>query len=171
MAKPGVQVLGLCLGPQSSLQSPSSLQWPSVYPFPLTSHPPTSSDKLHSAFKTASGGMPLHLYQAGPCGTPGHKSLSVSPHFLITGNRFHLAFMTGLPLWLSGKESACQCRKHRFDPWVGNIPWRRKWQPNPVLLPGKSHVQRSMVATVHGGHKTGGQDLATKQQQSLHNLA
>ena len=58
MAKPGVQVLGLCLGPQSSLQSPSSLQWPSVYPFPLTSHPPTSSDKLHSAFKTASGGMP-----------------------------------------------------------------------------------------------------------------
>ena len=27
----------------------------------------------------------------------------------------------------------------RFDPWVGKIPWRRKWQPTPVLLPGKFH--------------------------------
>ena len=27
------------------------------------------------------------------------------------------------------KESACQCRRCRFDPWVGKIPWRRKWQP------------------------------------------
>ena len=30
-------------------------------------------------------------------------------------------------------------------PWVGKILWRRKWQPTPVLLPGKSHGQRSMV--------------------------
>ena len=33
----------------------------------------------------------------------------------------------GLPRWLSGKESACQSRRLRFDPWVGKIPWRRKW--------------------------------------------
>ena len=37
-----------------------------------------------------------------------------------------------------------QCRKHGFDPWVGKILWRRKWQPAPVLLPGKSHGQRSL---------------------------
>ena len=46
--------------------------------------------------------------------------------------------------WLSGKESACQCRRRKrceFDPWVGKIPWRRKWQPIPVFLPGKSHAQ------------------------------
>ena len=50
----------------------------------------------------------------------------------------------------SGKESACQCRRCKrrgFDPWVGKIPWRRKWQPTPVFLPGKSHEQR--WATVH----------------------
>ena len=47
------------------------------------------------------------------------------------------------PLWLSGKESACQCRRCRFHPWVGKIPWRRKWQPTPVFLPGKSHRQRA----------------------------
>ena len=34
-----------------------------------------------------------------------------------------------LPWWLSGKESTCQCRRCGFDPWVGKIPWRRKWQP------------------------------------------
>ena len=27
----------------------------------------------------------------------------------------------------------------RFDPWVWKIPWKRKWQPTPVFLPGKSH--------------------------------
>ena len=51
---------------------------------------------------------------------------------------------SGLPWWLSGKESACQCRRCGFDPWVRRIPWGRKWQPTPVLLPGKSCVQRSL---------------------------
>ena len=31
------------------------------------------------------------------------------------------------------------------SPLVGKIPWRRKWQPTPVFLPGKSHGQRSLV--------------------------
>ena len=53
--------------------------------------------------------------------------------------------MHGPPKWLSGKEPACQSRRHEFDPWVGKILWRRKWQPTPVLLPGKSHGWRSMV--------------------------
>ena len=39
-----------------------------------------------------------------------------------------------LPRWLSGKELVCQHRRGRFDPWVGKIPWRRKWQPIPVFL-------------------------------------
>ena len=51
----------------------------------------------------------------------------------------------GLPGWLSGKESACQCRRHGFDPWVRKILWRRKWQPTPVFLPGDSHGQESLV--------------------------
>ena len=45
----------------------------------------------------------------------------------------------GLLRWLSGKQSPCQCRKCMFDPWGGKIPWRRKLQPTPVILPGKSH--------------------------------
>ena len=36
-------------------------------------------------------------------------------------------------------------RRCRFDPWVRKTPWRRKWQPTPVFLPGQSHRQRSLV--------------------------
>ena len=52
------------------------------------------------------------------------------------------------PGGLSGKESICQCRKHKrcgFDPWVRKISYRRKWQPTPVFLPGESHGQRSLI--------------------------
>ena len=38
-----------------------------------------------------------------------------------------------------------RCKTHRFDPWVGKIPWRRAWQFTPVFLPGESHGQRSLV--------------------------
>ena len=38
-----------------------------------------------------------------------------------------------------------QCRRRGFHPWGGDIPWRRKWQPIPVFLPGKSHGQRSLA--------------------------
>ena len=46
-----------------------------------------------------------------------------------------------------------QCGKPGFDPWVRKILWRRKWQPTPVLLPGKSHGQRSVVGYSPWGHK------------------
>ena len=52
-----------------------------------------------------------------------------------------------LPRWLSGKESACQCRRCMFNPWIRKIPWRRNpWQPTPVLLPEQSHGQRTLAA-------------------------
>src|SRR5574337_155407 len=61
-----------------------------------------------------------------------------------------------LPRCLSGKDSTCQCRRRRrggFNPWVRKIPWRRKWQPTPVLLPGKSHGQSSLVGCSPRGHE------------------
>ena len=45
---------------------------------------------------------------------------------------------SGLPWWLSGKESACKCRRLGFKPRFRKIPWRRKLQPTPVFLPRKS---------------------------------
>ena len=45
-------------------------------------------------------------------------------------------------------------------PEVRKIPWRRKWQPTPVFLPGKSHGQRSLVGYSPWGHK----ELDTTEQ-------
>ena len=67
----------------------------------------------------------------------------------------------------SGKESTCQCRRLGFDPWVRKIPWRRKWLTAPVLLPEKSHGQRSLEGYSSWGEKRGGDDLATKQKQDI----
>ena len=50
-----------------------------------------------------------------------------------------------LPCWLRWLSVCLQCGRPGFDPWVRKIPWRRKWQSTPVLLPGKSHGQRSLV--------------------------
>ena len=50
----------------------------------------------------------------------------------------------------------------QVDPWVRKIPWRRKWQPTPVFLPGESHGQRSLVGYSSRGHKKVGYNLATE---------
>ena len=74
---------------------------------------------------------------------------------------------TGLPLWLSGKESTCQCRRCGLDPWVKKIPWKREWQLTLVFLPGESHGQRSLVGYSPRDRKRVGHDLETKQQQHV----
>jgi len=61
--------------------------------------------------------------------------------------------MRHLLWWLSGKESTCQFRRRGFNRWVRKIPWRRKWQPTPVFLPGKSHGQRNLAGYSPWGHK------------------
>ena len=81
-----------------------------------------------------------------------------------------VTFTFTFPWWLSGKESTCQYRKSRFKTWVRKIPWRRKWQPSSVFLPGKSHEQRSLAGYSPWVHKRVGQGLATKQWQKPHLL-
>ena len=65
-------------------------------------------------------------------------------------------YQVGLSRWLSGKESTCQCRRHKrhgFSPWFRKIPWSRKWQSTPVFLHGKFHGQRSLVGYSPWDHK------------------
>ena len=74
---------------------------------------------------------------------------------------------TGFPGDASGKESTCQCRRHkrhRFDPWVGKIPWRRAWQLTAVVLPRESHGQRSLAGYSPWGHT----ELDMTEQLSFH---
>ena len=70
----------------------------------------------------------------------------------------------------SGKEPICQCRRQNrygFDPWVGKIPWRRKWQPTPVFLPGESHGRRSLAGYSPQSHK----ELDTTEHARAHNFS
>ena len=70
------------------------------------------------------------------------------PHCVLGTVSYKLALvrhLPGLPGWLSCERIHLQSRRPGFDPWLRKIPWRRKWQPTPVLLPGKSHGQRSLV--------------------------
>ena len=41
----------------------------------------------------------------------------------------------------------------RLDPWVGKIPWKKKWLPTPVFLPGEFHAQRGLTGYSPWGHK------------------
>ena len=47
-----------------------------------------------------------------------------------------------------------QCRQPGFNPWLGKIPWRRKWHATPLFLPGEPHGQRILLAAVHGFTKS-----------------
>ena len=94
------------------------------------------------------------------------------PFFICSAEKklFFWAWMyisAGLPWWLSSKEFCHPCRRLGFTPWVRKIPWRRKWQPTPVFLPGKSYGQRSLGGYSPWGCKRVKHNLATKQQQYM----
>ena len=63
------------------------------------------------------------------------------------------AWVLAFPSGLDGEESACQCKRHRVNPWVGKIPWKREWLSSPVFLPGESHGRRSVVGYSLWAHK------------------
>ena len=58
-----------------------------------------------------------------------------------------------LPQWLRCKTSACNVGDPGSIPGFGRSLWRRKWQPTPVPLPGKSHGERSLVGCSPWGPK------------------
>ena len=67
----------------------------------------------------------------------------------------------------SGKESTCQCRRHKgrgFHPWVRKSTWRRALQPTPVFLPGESYGQSNPTGCCLWGHK----ELDTTEWLTLH---
>ena len=74
--------------------------------------------------------------------------------------QFHFwGLVQGLPRWCCGKESTCQCCRHkrcRFNPCVRKISWKGKRKPTAVFLPGKSHGQRCLVGYNPWDHKESG---------------
>ena len=63
-------------------------------------------------------------------------------------------YTLALPRWLSGKELTCQCRRHRFDPWVRKIPWRRKRKLVQYSCLENPMDREAWWPTVHGVAKS-----------------
>ena len=77
---------------------------------------------------------------------------------------YALGSVHGPPQWFKWQSICLQCGRPRFSPWVGKIPWSRKWQPTPVFLPGKFHRQRIVVGYCPRGRK----DSAMTERRSTH---
>ena len=65
-------------------------------------------------------------------------------------SQFHLHQASLVTQWV---KSLSAMKKTRVQSWVRKIPWRRKWQPTPVFLPGEFHGQRNLVGYSPWGHK------------------
>ena len=89
----------------------------------------------------------------------GEEKWSINEQLFVTLNKH----------WLikgdSVQRTYLQCRRLKFHPWVSKIPWRRKWQPTSLFLPGKSQGQRSLVGYSPWGRKRVAQDLVTSSVQ------
>ena len=72
-----------------------------------------------------------------------------------------IKYLGGLPWWLRGKESTCQCRRYGFDPWVRKILWRRKWQPLQYSCLGYPMDKGAWWSTIHGIEKESNTTEAT----------
>ena len=84
----------------------------------------------------------------------GHISMLAALSYKGLDTDTMLQYAVGFPGGsVSGKESACQCRRHGFNHWVWKIPWKREWLPTPVFLPGESHGQRSLMGYSPWGPK------------------
>ena len=138
------------------------------YSFCLQSFPASGSFQRSQCFtwggksigvSVSASVLPMNIQDWFPLGWTGLISLQskgLSRDFSNNTVQKHQFFGTKLsPRGSDGKASVYQCGRPGFNSWVGKIPWRRKWQPTPVLLPRKSYGWRSVVqATVHGVAKS-----------------
>ena len=88
-----------------------------------------------------------------------HKILHIILYFLQK---------TWASLLIQQQRICLQCRRHRFDPWVGQISWRREWQLTPIFLPGKCRTE-SPGGLQSMGSQTVGYNLETKQRKHVTN--
>ena len=107
----------------------------------LQHHNSKASIFWHSAFLMV---QLSHLYMTGK----NHSFDSMTSVCKMMSLLFNKLSFVAFPGGASSKEPTCQCTRHKrwgFNPWVGKIHWRRKWQPIPVFLLGESYGQRSLA--------------------------
>ena len=128
-----------------------------------------SQDILHSLYENLTLSMSWHSFVFSPF-PPLPRPLSLYlfypddfPAFfpIFISDYWELKCILGISSGSAVERICLQCRRHGFNhPWAQKIPWRRKWQPTPVFLPGKSPGQRKLAGGSPRGHKRVKQDLA-----------
>ena len=121
----------------ASKQTVISLHWPNSRANSPSTPAPTS--KRNPGFPW------LQLMRSSKCGKAGVAQIE----FIL---KCWIIFVS------RNKQLFGRIRRHkrcRFNPWVGKIPWRRKWQPTPVFWPGEFHGQRSLTDYSPQDHRVG----------------
>ena len=77
------------------------------------------------------------------------KALSQHGHYHAIWKKVNIKWW-----WLSGKETACQCRRCRFEPWVRRILWRGNGNPLQYSCLGNPMDREAWQAIVHGVAKS-----------------
>ena len=83
-----------------------------------------------------------------PCNSFLEVLLGYISSYMASSVWIPLMVLLGFSGGASDKDPICQCRRRwrlGFDPWVGTIPWRREWQPNPVMDRGAWWVAKSQT--------------------------
>ena len=108
----------------------------------------TLSEGLSDGKDTSEGSQGVLVSAGSQQPLPGQfdsdKGQTWDREYIHSSSRLHGTLLWGFTGGSEGKESASQCRRLGFNPWVGKIRCRRKWQPTPGFLPGESHGQRSL---------------------------
>ena len=99
--------------------------------FPMSSHLPNNEKLYTGKVEGSFNGSILKCLRTESLESNYLSSYSQFTIPLLDGNldgyfRFPNTY-EGLCSRLTSKESTCQCKKHRFNPWDGKIPWRKKW--------------------------------------------
>ena len=89
---------------------------------------------------------------------PGIMSPALTGGFFMTSATWEsilyiVLCILGFPGGSDSKASVCNAGDRGSIPGLGRFPWRRKWQPTPVFLPGKSHGPQSLVGYSPWGRK------------------
>ena len=135
-----------------SLQGQLSLFFLSLYSFTFSGYNVQTAFKMEkrpldfdACRKAVSKVIPVEAAEEQSLGLPVWSS----------GEETACHSLAGLPSWLRRKRTCPQCGRPGFDPCIGKIPWRSKWQPTPVFLPGESHAQRSLAGHTVGLQRAG----------------
>ena len=129
---------------------------------PVVKNPPANAADMRCSFDSWVRKIPWRrIWQPSPVFSPGETygwrslmgdSLWGLKELDMTEATWHIAAKCakGFPCVSVGKESTCRAdylhsRRYKFSPWIGTIPWRRKWQHTPGFFSGKSHRPRSLV--------------------------